>query len=77
MRYRDVAQGNRFRLPASHPILTKLVIDPADWCHLQRLDAENPGTQIIGHDDSHDGQMTIYVACASSAVQDRLRDGWG
>jgi hypothetical protein len=79
MRYRDITSdvGNRCRLPPSHPILARISIDPVDWQNLQRLNADNPATQIVGHDEPHDGQMTVYIACASEEVQRRMEDGWG
>jgi hypothetical protein len=67
----------RLRLPPSHPILAQITIDPADWHQLQQLDDANPTTQIIGHDDPEDGLMTVFIACASDQVRDRLLDGWG
>ncbi len=75
MKYRDITSGDRFRLPPSHPILATLTIDPADWFKCQRLNADNPATQIVGH-DILDGTMTVFVACASDEVRQRLEDGW-
>jgi hypothetical protein len=72
MRYRDIT-----RLPASHPILAEITIDPADWFRLEQLDAGNPGTQIIGHDGSQSGRMIVRIACASDEVKRHLEDGWG
>lgn len=78
MRYRDVASASeRFRLPASHPVLAQVDIDPAEWFRLEQLDADNPGTQIIGHEVPQDGRMTVFIACASAEVKRRLEDGWG
>jgi hypothetical protein len=75
MKYREIT-SDRFRLPVSHPILARIEIDPADWYDFQRLNEDNPATRIVGHDAPQDGQMTVYVACASLAVRDRLEDGW-
>jgi hypothetical protein len=79
MKYREItpAVGDRFRLPPSHPYLVALSIEPADWFDFERLDADNPATRILGHDAPRNGQMNVYVGCASAAVQDRLADGWG
>ena len=77
MRYRDITQANRFRLPASHPILAEIVIDQENWYHLQRLNADNEDTHIVGHDDPGDGMMTVYLACSSDEVKRRLEAGWG
>jgi hypothetical protein len=77
MRYRDITQTSRFRLPATHPILAQIVIDPVNWYDLQRLNADNEDTHIVGHDDQEDGMMTVYIACASREVRSRLEEGWG
>ena len=75
MRYNDLA-ADRFRLPASHPILVAISIDPADWFRFQQLDEDNPATLILGHDDPENGEMTVHVACANHEVKRRLEDGW-
>ena len=78
MRYHDIASamGNRFRLPASHPILAEISIDPVRLYDLERLNADNPDTQIVGHDNPNDGMMIVFVACATEEVRRRLEDGW-
>ena len=77
MRYREITAdvGNRFRLPTTHPILAAITIDPVDWYDFQRLDGDNPATHIVGH-DILDGRMTVFIACASDMVRQRLEDGW-
>jgi hypothetical protein len=75
MHHYDVA-GRRFRLPDSHPTLVTITIDPAHWYDLQRLDADNPDTIIIGHQDAANAEMIVWVACISGEVADRLEDGW-
>ena len=67
---------HRFRLPPSHPHLATITIDPVDWCRFQQLNDDNPATRIMTHDDPVDGMMTVFVACASTSVRDRLLDGW-
>jgi hypothetical protein len=64
MKYSDIASiaSNRFRLPASHPILATISIDPVDWFRFQQLDDDNPATRIIAYDDPANGVMTVYVA---------------
>jgi hypothetical protein len=74
MKYREITP-DRFRLPASHPILATLTINPADWFKFQRLNADSPVTHIVGH-DILDGTMTVLIACASDEVRQRLEDGW-
>jgi hypothetical protein len=73
MRYRDI---NRFRLPVTHPVLAEIVIDPEDWGRLQQLDADNAATAIVGHDAPQNGKMTVFLACTSDEVRNRLEDGW-
>jgi hypothetical protein len=79
MRYRDIIAdvGDRFQLPSSHPYLAEIVIDPVNWHDLQRLDANDLTIHIVCHDAPRDGQMNVYVGCASAAIRDRLEDGWG
>jgi hypothetical protein len=79
MRYREIepTSSNRFRLPSSHPILAEVHIDPVDWYRFETLNDDTPATRIVGHDDANDGLMTVYVACASDEVKERLEDGWG
>lgn len=77
MRYHDIiASADRFRLPPGYPVLAELVIDPADWFHLEQLVGDTPATRVLGHDDPQDGLLRVYVACASDEVRDRLEDGW-
>jgi len=67
----------RFRLPAGYPVLAEITLDPADWFRFERLVGDTPATRIVGHDDPHDGWLTVHVACASDEVRDGLEDGWG
>ena len=78
MRYHDITDdvSNRFQLTSSHPYLAEITIDPVNWHDLQRLDADDLTIHIVGHDAPRDGQMHVYVGCASAAVRDRLEDGW-
>ena len=78
MRYREVAlaPSDRFRLPASHPVLAQVTIDPLDWYRFQQLDEDNPATRILGHEMTG-ATLTIYLACISDEVRDRIEDGWG
>ena len=70
---RTIASGCRRHIP----ILAELTIDPAQWYDLQRLNADNEDTHIVGHDDPGDGMMTVYLACSSDEVKRRLEAGWG
>jgi len=78
MRHGDITDdvSNRFDLPASHPFLTRIAIDPVDWFRFQELDIDNPATRILGYDEPRDGVMVLHVACASRATRARLEDGW-
>jgi hypothetical protein len=74
MRYRDIepTASSRFRLPASHPFLIEISIDPADWFDFERLFADEPATRILGHDAPREGRMIVHAACASDEVRRRL-----
>lgn len=51
MKYRDITTtGERFRLPASHPVLATLTIEPADWFKFEQMADDNPAVRILGHD---------------------------
>jgi hypothetical protein len=77
MKYIEVeARGITLKLPASHPYLLELQIDPVDWHRFSQLSDDNSAVRIIGHDEADDGLMTVRVACASEAVVDRLSDAW-
>jgi hypothetical protein len=77
MRYANITQVDRFQLPASHPHLAMITIDPADWHRFQQLGEDNPAVLILGHNDPADGHMIVYTACASQETLRRLEDGWG
>jgi len=66
----------RVRMPSGFPVLAEIVIEPADWFRFGGLVADTPITRIVGHDDPHDGRLTVRVACASVEVRDRLEDSW-
>jgi hypothetical protein len=68
--------SKRFRMPNGYPILAAITIDPADWFRFERLNDDTPATRIVGHDGPQDGMMTVYVACASDRVRERLEDSW-
>jgi hypothetical protein len=77
MKYIEIeAHGKSYRLPASHPHLLELQIDPAEWFRFNQLADDNPGVRIVGHDVPDGGLMTVRVACASEAVVERLADAW-
>jgi hypothetical protein len=80
MRYRDITPrgSDRFRLPASHPILAEITLNPADWSRFQQLYSDDPATRILGHDDQKDGAVIVHIACASRETRQRLEDDrWG
>ncbi len=39
------------------------------------LDGTVLGT-VVGYDGAEDGQIMVWVACASEDVKDALEDGW-
>jgi len=75
MRYHDI-QPTDVRLPRGYPVLAEISIDPADWFQFERLVGDTPVSKIIGRDDPSDERLVVHVACASTSVRDRLRDGW-
>ncbi len=75
MRYRDI-QPTDVRLPRGYPVLAEVNIDPVDWFRFEQMVGDTPVTRIIGHDDPCDERLLVRVACASTSVRDRLRDGW-
>lgn len=66
----------KFRMPKSHPVLCELTIDVMKWYRFQQLNEHTEETNIVGYDDPEDGQITVWVACASEDVKDALEDGW-
>ena len=75
MRYRDI-QPTDVRLPRGYPVLAEVNIDPVDWFRFEQMVGDTPVTKIIGHDDPLGERLLVHVACASTSVRDRLRDGW-
>ena len=56
-------------MPKSHPVLCELTIDVMNWYRFERLNDNTPETNIIGYDEPHLGQVTIYIACVSDEVK--------
>ena len=75
MRYGDI-QPTAVRLPRGYPVLAHISIDPVKWFEFERLIGDTPVTKIIGRDDARHERRVVHVACASTSVRDRLRDGW-
>jgi hypothetical protein len=61
---------------STYPYHLELHIDPVEWHRFVQLNEDQPGVRIIGHDDPHDGLITVRLACASKSVQKRLSDAW-
>jgi hypothetical protein len=78
MGYRDITAyaSNRFQLPASHPFLAEVVIDPLNWRLAQWVAADDPALCIVGHDRPRAGQMVVHVACTSDEVRRSVMDDW-
>jgi hypothetical protein len=78
MRYRDLTSDDGgIELPASHPFLSELHLDPAVWHDFRQSFVDDPGTRILGHGTPRSGLLKVFVACASREVRSRLEDGWG
>lgn len=77
MKYIEIElDGKTFRLPASHPHLLELQIDPGDWHRFNQFAEDDPTFRIIGHDDPENGLMTVRIACGSPKVAEQLSDAW-
>jgi hypothetical protein len=77
MRFRDITEiDDRFRLPRSHPIPAEITIDKADQHRFEQLSEDNPDVEIVGYDAGPGGRVTMFVACTSDAVRQKLDDGW-
>lgn len=77
MKYIEIeSHGKSYSLPASHPHLLELQIDPADWHRFNQFADDDPTYRIIGHDDPEDGLMTVRIACASERVVEQLENAW-
>jgi hypothetical protein len=70
------AVRNRFRMPISHPVLCELTINVMKWYRFQQLNDNTQETNIIGYNEPVDGEITVFVACASTDVAKALKDGW-
>jgi hypothetical protein len=76
MKYSDIHQNYRFRLPKIHPVLAEIEIDQEDWHRFEQLSDDNRDTEIVGHDAIPDGRITVYVACIDEDTRRKLDDGW-
>ena len=79
MRYRDIhcdIQPADLRLQQGYPVLAEVNIDPVDWFRFEQMVGDTPTTKIIGRGNACNERLVIRVACASTSVADRLRDGW-
>ena len=72
----DDTVTKRFQMPMSHPVWVGMRIDLVDWYSFQRLNDNRTESNIIGYDQPHNGQITIYVACASEEIKESLEHGW-
>ncbi len=76
MRYRDVTPNpsNRFRLPASHPVLATPTIDVANWGHLQ-LTMPTMRTPASSATTLHGADNRVHCLFGKGH-SDRLEDAW-
>lgn len=62
--------------PPSHPHITTITIDPADWRRIERIIEERPELRLVDLDDRQSGEWRITIGCASERVMDAVEDGW-
>jgi hypothetical protein len=64
------------KLPATHPCLAKLIMNPADWHDFESRFEDRPEVKVRRLDTSQPDQWAVWVACASEAVRDLLEENW-
>lgn len=72
----DDNEEPEIKLPKTHPYLAKLVLDPADWYDFERRVEDRPEVKVRRLDTAEPDQWTVWVACASPAVQELLEKNW-
>lgn len=60
----------------THPYVTEIRIDPAQFFDFKRLTQDAPEIRLISCDDSEPDLWTLRVACASEEVARRLQRAW-
>lgn len=63
--------------PASHPHVTQIEIDPADWHRLRSLIEDARELRLVRVDDDQPDRWTVVIGCASERVRDMIEHGWG
>lgn len=74
MRYSEIRA--RPAAPDSHPFVTDIAIDPAEFSTFERLMQDRPEVRLLARIDRPDAWV-VHVACASETVRRRLHDAWG
>jgi hypothetical protein len=60
----------------THPHVAVLQFDPVMWTKFESTFENRPEVKIRKLDTSEPDIWTVYVACASEAVKDRLEETW-
>lgn len=63
-------------IPATHPYVIEIELDPADYGRFCRLAEDAPELRILDTDQSLPDAWTVRVACASTETASRLQDAW-
>ena len=63
-------------IPASHPYVTEITIDPADLRQIERMVEGARELRLLGVDDTTADYWTVRVGCASKRVREMFEDRW-
>ena len=65
------------RLPTSHPFPVKITIRTIDLSNLCRFAEHSAEVNVIGHDETTDNKVTVFLACNTDEVRQTLLHSWG
>lgn len=64
-------------IPATHPHVATITIDPGDWRRIERVIEERPELRLLHLDDGRANHWRVTIGCASEQMRDVIEDGWG
>jgi hypothetical protein len=71
MRYSEII------VPATHPHVVTIHIDPADFDALRRRMDDHPELRLLDYDMTEPGLWPVRVGCASAETAIRFEAAWG
>jgi hypothetical protein len=78
MRYTEVLDYPRGHDSTRFPFVAHVVTDARQFGKFERLAEDQTYLKILGHDMADgDGQIVIYVGCATEDVKRRVEAEWG